>query len=76
MVADSFSAALQHVWLDVPAGCFLALPEPQLAAWLRPALLTAFSRAVARLLRQLTPVRRADGTQGSRDDWRVWCGLG
>ena len=73
VVPDSFSVALQHVLLDVPAGCYLALPEPQLAAWLRPPLMAAFSRAVARLLRQLTPatpVRPA----GVRGPPAGWCG--
>ncbi|XP_043206450.1 protein inturned-like [Amphibalanus amphitrite] len=50
VVADSFSVALQHVLLDVPAATYLALPEPLLAAWLRPELVAAFGRAVARLL--------------------------
>ncbi|KAF0298821.1 hypothetical protein FJT64_003821 [Amphibalanus amphitrite] len=50
VVPDSFSVALQHVLLDVPAATYLALPEPLLAAWLRPELVAAFGRAVARLL--------------------------
>ncbi|KAF0305977.1 hypothetical protein FJT64_022473 [Amphibalanus amphitrite] len=50
VVADSFSVALQHVLLDVPAATYLALPEQLLAAWLRPELVAAFGRAVARLL--------------------------
>ena len=66
MVPDSFSLALQYVLLDVPAATYLALPEPLLAAWLRPELLTAFSRAVARLLRLLTPPMPVSTDRGEK----------
>ncbi|XP_037087567.1 protein inturned-like [Pollicipes pollicipes] len=61
VVPDAFSLALQHVWLDVEAAAYLALPEPLLATWVRADLLAAFNSAVARLLRLLAPPAEESG---------------